>query len=234
MMSILGKKHMNFSRRTDWPRQRNLLTRALEKRQANGQIIHDLTLSNPTDCGIRYPASAILRALARSSGLVYRPDPRGLLSARKAVAAYYEHKAVQVDPAHVILTASTSEAYSVLFTLLCGPGENVLVPAPSYPLFEFIAQLGWVELRPYRLSYDHEWQVDIGSIISGLGENTRAIVLIHPHNPRVSFSRAHSSKRSPRWRANTIVHSSWTRFLPSMGTGRIPHVFSPLRAPGRL
>jgi len=176
-----------FSSRTDWHRQPNRLSQLLGERRKNGKPIYDLTISNPTEAGIEYPSEDILDALAQPQSLRYNPNPQGLLSAREAVAGYYEAKQIDVPPSNIILTASTSEAYSHLFTLLCEEGDNVLVPTPSYPLFEFLAQLNHVSIQHYHLRYDGEWLVDIESVKRAITPSTKAIVVINPHNPTGMF-----------------------------------------------
>jgi alanine-synthesizing transaminase len=181
-----------FSNRTDWKLTRNRLTEAIEEAKATGDRILDLTVSNPTRVGLQYDESQILQALASRRSLDYDPQPKGLSSARAAVAAYYqdEHEAA-VDPERVILTTSTSEGYSFVFRLLCNPGDEILVPKPSYPLFEFLADLQDVRLIPYPLLYDHGWQIDFHSLEKAIGDRTRGVVVVHPNNPTGSFVYAH-------------------------------------------
>jgi hypothetical protein len=147
----------------------------------------DLTLSNPTRASIPYDGDAILSALARPGALVYEPAPFGLASAREAVAQDLSAHGPRVDPARVVLTASTSEAYAFLFKLLCDPGDEVLVPRPSYPLFEHLARLESVEAVPYRLAYDGAWHVDLPSVRAAISERTRAVVTVSPNNPTGSY-----------------------------------------------
>ncbi len=181
---------MPFSSRTDWSLTRNRLTEAVEEAHARGQEIIDLTLSNPTRAGFAHDPS-ILQGLARPECLDYDPQPKGLLQAREAVARYYrDDHGVTVDPERIILTASTSEAYSYIFRLLCNPGDEVLVPKPSYPLFDFLAGLQDVKLVPYPLLYDHGWQIDFPTLERALTPRTRGIVLVHPNNPTGSFVQA--------------------------------------------
>jgi aspartate/methionine/tyrosine aminotransferase len=139
----------------------------------------DLTASNPTRAGFTYDVT-LLRALSNPVALDYDPDPRGLLSARQAVADYYSGA---IQPEQVLLTVSTSEAYSFLFRLLCDPGDEVLIAQPSYPLFDFLADLNDIHLRPFPLVYDHGWQLDPEALRQTITERTRAIVLVHPNNP---------------------------------------------------
>jgi len=150
-----------------------------------GDISYDLTLSNPTACGFAYPPD-LLAGLAGPSAFDYRPDPRGPRSARQAVAAEYRRWAVEVDADRVVLTASTSEAYSFLFKLLCDPGDAVLVPAPSYPLFDHLARLDAVETLTYDLESEAGWRFDF-SHLENAPERVRAVVVVHPNNPTGSF-----------------------------------------------
>ena len=129
----------------------------------------------------------MLSALADPHGLAYDPHPKGPRAAREAVCGYYQERGAEVDPEQVILTASTSEGYSFLFRLLCDPGDEVLVPAPSYPLFEFLAAIQDVKLVSYPLLYDHGWQVDLHGLSEALTPRTRAILVVHPNNPTGSF-----------------------------------------------
>src|SRR5690242_18288077 len=144
-----------FSERTRWNRQENELTLTLQ-RLRSCQTVLDLTRSNPTECGFAYDQEGIRKALVLSEVLRYRPEARGLLAAREAVTAYYHNQHGEVvAPADLLLTASTSEAYSFLFRLLCNAGDEVLIPAPGYPLFDFLADLCDVKLVRFPLVYDH-------------------------------------------------------------------------------
>src|SRR5579872_5038464 len=182
-----------FASRTNWQLDTNRLTRALEELRRSGREILDLTASNPTTCGIAYPEREILAALADSRALVYRPESKGLLEARQAVAEYYAGRAgfsgplAPVDPEHILLASGTSEAYSHIFRLLCEPGDEVLAPAPSYPLFEFLADLADIRLIPYPLFYDHGWQIDLASLRAAFTPRSRAVLLVHPNNPTGSL-----------------------------------------------
>ncbi len=170
-----------FSRRTDWNLAPNRLT--LAHQELSGKKLIDLTISNPTRAEIKYDEAAILGALSNPKALDYDPQPTGLRSAREAVARYY----TSIDPESLILTTSTSEGYSFVFRLLCNPGDEILVPKPSYPLFDFLAELQDVKLVPYSLIYDHGWQIDFHSLESVLSAKSRAIVLVHPNNPTGSY-----------------------------------------------
>jgi alanine-synthesizing transaminase len=175
-----------FASRTGWALEPNRFSAALQRQRAKGREVLDLIESNPTRCGFTYDPS-LLSALPDPRGLVYDPHPKGLLLAREAVCSYYEQRGERVDPEQVILTASTSEGYSFLFRLLCDPGDEVLVPAPSYPLFEFLAAIQDVKLVPYSLIYDHGWQIDLHGLAEALSPRTRAILVVHPNNPTGSF-----------------------------------------------
>lgn len=179
-----------FSSRFKWNLQTNRLSLLLDEKRRQGVKIFDLTESNPTAAGLDYPAEEILQALAQPAALRYEPNPRGLLIARQAVAEYYQQRGEKVDPDHIHLTVSTSEAYMFLFKLLTDNGQNVLVPQPSYPLFEFLAGFEGVELAPYRLVYHEEkeeWRIDFDSVTATINSQTRAIMLVNPNNPTGSF-----------------------------------------------
>lgn len=179
-----------FSNRTNWKLEENAYTRALRRHRERAKPILDLTVSNPTTCGLRYDGSAILSALSAPETLRYDPEPKGLLKAREAVVEYYREKnpRVPLDPERVMLTTGTSEAYSFLFRLLCEPGDEVVVAQPSYPLFEFLAAIEDVKLRPFRLLYDHGWQIDFAALTEAISSRTRAIMLVHPNNPTGHFT----------------------------------------------
>ncbi len=172
---------LTFSNRTSWQRQQNRLTELLEARKAEGLPVYDLTVTNPTECGFVYPD--ITNELANPASLTYQPETKGLLSARQAVAKYYSSNNIIVHTEHIFLTASTSEAYSSIFKLLCNAGDTVLVPQPSYPLFEYLAQVNDVQLEYYHVVYESGWHIDIESIRQAITPTTKAIILIHPHNP---------------------------------------------------
>ncbi len=171
----------------------NRLTQAIAALRARGEAIVDLTESNPTKVDLPYPAD-LLAALADPRALRYEPHPLGLVSARAAVAADQARRGVTVDPAHVVLTASTSEAYTWLFKLLCNPGECVLVPRPSYPLFEHLTRLEGVRAEPYDLEYHGRWEIDCESLAQAPAD-TRAVVVVSPNNPTGSYVSAHEMAR---------------------------------------
>ena len=178
-----------FSDRTNWKLAQNRFTQALEEVRAAGAKILDLTVSNPTRAGLKYDSDAILGALTSARALDYDPQSKGLRAAREAVAEYYgsEHGIRGLDPEQIILTTSTSEGYSFVFRLLCNAGDELLVPKPSYPLFEFLADLQDVRLVPYPMIYDHGWQMDFPSLERAVTERTRGVVVVHPNNPTGSF-----------------------------------------------
>lgn len=180
-----------FARRAGWSLEPNRLSRAIEERRQKGLEILDLTESNPTRCGFDYDAR-ILEALADPRSLTYEPDPRGLLTARHAVAGYYAERGARVEPEQIFLTTSTSEAYSFVFRLLADPGDAVLVPSPSYPLFDFLVRLNDLELTAYPLEYDHGWRMNVAALRGRLetAARARAVLLVHPNNPTGSFVRA--------------------------------------------
>ncbi|NOT46101.1 MAG: aminotransferase class I/II-fold pyridoxal phosphate-dependent enzyme [Acidobacteria bacterium] len=163
----------------------NALTRAVARVRAHGTPVIDLTGSNPTTAGLAYPES-FLSGLSDPRALAYEPFPLGLPDARAAVAADQARRGVTVDPAHVVLTASTSEAYSYLFKLLCNPGDAVLGPRPSYPLFEHLTRLEGVRLEPYDLQYHGRWEVDPDRLARP-GDRVRAVLAVAPNNPTGSF-----------------------------------------------
>lgn len=178
-----------FSHRTNWRLSPNALTRALKEARASEQKILDLTVSNPTEAGVRPDPEIVLAALVNPEAMHYDPQPRGLLEARQAVCRYYResHEIFDLDPERLILTTSTSEAYSYVFRLLCNPGDEILVPKPSYPLFEFLADLADVNLVPYPLLYDHGWQIDFDSLYKAATAQSRAVIVVHPNNPTGSY-----------------------------------------------
>jgi alanine-synthesizing transaminase len=172
-----------FSQRLRWSEPANRLSLALAAKRNAGVAILDLTESNPTRAGLSYPPG-LLSPLADPQGLLYQPTARGLPAALAAVADYYKG-AIPLD--RMLLTASTSEAYSFLFQLLANPGDEVLSPRPSYPLFEFLAGLSSVNIRQYPLRYDGAWHIDFPALEAAVTEKTRAIVVVNPNNPTGSF-----------------------------------------------
>jgi aspartate/methionine/tyrosine aminotransferase len=181
-------KQMRFSERTNWNTDESELGRAHRLRLASGKPIADLTASNPTRCGFAYDP-ALLAALADPNALDYDPQPRGLLSAREAVCGYYAGHGVSLTPEQIVLTTSTSEAYSFLFRLLGDPGSEILVAQPGYPLFDYLAVLDDVKLKATALLYDHGWQIDAEGFRQAVTPQTRAIMLVHPNNPTGHFTK---------------------------------------------
>ncbi|MBF0511332.1 MAG: pyridoxal phosphate-dependent aminotransferase [Candidatus Omnitrophica bacterium] len=175
-----------FARRTNWQNETNALNKAVETLKAQGASILDLTVSNPTECGFFYPAN-LLSVLSSSDNLRYDPDACGIKEAREVVFNYYAKPKVKGSIDDIVLTASTSEAYSFLMRLLINPGEKVLVPAPSYPLFQFLLEINDVNFAQYPLVYDGEWRMDIQALESLVDEKTRAIILVNPNNPTGSY-----------------------------------------------
>ncbi|MFN0123859.1 MAG: pyridoxal phosphate-dependent aminotransferase [Blastocatellia bacterium] len=182
---------LNLPRGLPWESGVNPLTKLLTERQGEGRTILDLTGSNPTRAGFVFPRDEILSALPSPAALEYHPEPHGLWSARAAVAAYYHECGAPIRPENVQLTVSTSEAYSWLFKLLAGAGDNVLIPQPGYPLFEYLAVLEHTTTKTYRLEYlhPHGWRVDFDSVLAAIDARTRAIVVVSPGNPTGAFIR---------------------------------------------
>ena len=179
---------MRFSQRTNWETEEIALARAHRLRAAAGLPIADLTASNPTRCGFSYDPG-LLAALTNARALDYNPQPRGLLPAREAVCGYYAAHGVALQPRQIVLTTSTSEAYSFLFRLLCDPGDEIVLNQPSYPLFDFLAELDDVRLKAAALVYDQGWQIDPEGQRRAITPRTRAIVLVHPNNPTGHFTK---------------------------------------------
>ena len=198
-----------FSDRTNWRLTQNQFSQTVEEARARGVRLLDLTASNPTRVGLGYDPEAILGALRSERAMDYDPQAKGLLSARVAVARYYSERSAggneeevagngstgEIDPERIVLTTSTSEGYSFVFRLLCNAGDELLVPKPSYPLFEFLADLQDVKLVPYPLIYDHGWQMDFHSLDRAVSRRTRGVVVVHPNNPTGSY--VHESEIGP-------------------------------------
>lgn len=176
-----------FAQRTKWNLASNRLSEALARHRASGRPLIDLTVSNPTEAGFLYDGESILDALRHPDALQYHPDPQGQPAARRAVAEYYSQRGADVSLEDIVLTTSTSEAYSFVFRMLCDPGDEILVPAPSYPLFDFLADIQDVKLLPYRLFYDHGWQIDFHALKETITARSRAVIVVHPNNPTGHF-----------------------------------------------
>jgi alanine-synthesizing transaminase len=180
---------MTFSNRTNWNTEESGLARAHRLRVATGFRLADLTASNPTRCGFVYDAD-LLASLTDAQALDYDPQPLGLLRAREAVCGYYADHGVTVSADRVVLTTSTSEAYSFLFKLLCNPDDEIVVPQPGYPLFDFLAVLDDVRIKAAPLVYDEGWQIEPEGFRRAITPRTRAMVLVHPNNPTGHFTKA--------------------------------------------
>ena len=178
---------MELSRRTAIDDAPNALSELVARVRREGASLLDLTVGNPTTAGLPYDARAILDALADPRALVYAPDPLGLDSAREAVARDWAERGVAIDASRVALTASTSEAFAVLFKMLCDPGDEVLVPAPSYPLLGFLAAFESVTLTHYPLVHAGRWHVDLEALRAAVTPRTKAIVIVNPNNPTGSY-----------------------------------------------
>jgi alanine-synthesizing transaminase len=182
-----------FTSRTNWPLEPNRFAAAIEEHRRRGSPLLDLTNSNPTTCGFSYPEERLFAALNDRRALRYEPESQGLRAAREAIANYYRGRpgffgmGSSVDPGHIVITSGTSEAYSHIFRLLCEIGDEVLVPAPSYPLFEYLADLADIHAVPYPLIYDQGWQVDFAGLQGALSARSKAVMVVHPNNPTGSF-----------------------------------------------
>jgi alanine-synthesizing transaminase len=193
---VLWSSSEMFSQRTNWKLTPNKYMRTLEEMRSSGTTPIDLTVSNPTECGLKYDSAAILQALQDPRALVYEPEAKGLLAARQAVARYYgEDHGISIEPDAVLLTTSTSEAYSYVFRLLCNAHDEILVPKPSYPLLDFLGDLQDVTLIPYMLHHADGWFIDFDSLVRALTPRTRAIVLVHPNNPTGSYVKCGEMQR---------------------------------------
>ena len=195
VMSILSPRY--FASRTRWDFTENKLSQALARLRKRGKTILDLTQSNPTDCDIEYPPG-LLKVLADAQNLRYQPSAQGLLKARQAIAREYQKQGAKVNPQDILLTASTSEAYSFVLRLLVNPGERVLFPSPSYPLLDHLAQINDVQVDRYALRYDGSWYTDMKSVERAVTKDTRAMVVIHPNNPTGSYLKWEEWKKLKR------------------------------------
>ena len=195
-------RSMQFSARTGWDTAETEWAKALASRRAGSLPFYDLTIANPTQCGFHYDEH-LLNALNQPAAAHYEPLPFGCIPPREAVCDYYrDHAAAlshrekpDIAAKQIILTTSTSEAYSFLFRLLCDPGDEVLIAQPSYPLFDFLATLDDVTLVSYPLFYDHGWHLDLHGLRMKIGPATRAIVVVHPNNPTGHFT-SNADRRS--------------------------------------
>jgi alanine-synthesizing transaminase len=221
----MGREGVRFSGRTAWDVAETRLARVLRERRESGLELLDLTASNPTRCGFRYDEAGILAALGDREALVYDPEPRGMLRAREAVCRYYAERGAVVDPERIFLTTSTSEAYSWVFRLLCDAGDEVLIAQPSYPLFDFLAQIEDVRLVPYPLVYDHGWQIDLAGLRARVTERTRAIALVHPNNPTGHWTRERRELEAvcAEWGLSLVVDEVFLDSFAGGGTPLRPH-----------
>lgn len=185
-----------FASRTNWDLAANRYSETLARLRASGRELLDLTVSNPTDCGLPYQAD-LLKSFTAPGAMTYQPEAKGLRGAREAVTRYYAElpSPVAIDPDDIFLTTSTSEAYSFVMRLLCEPGDEIMVPHPGYPLFDFLAGINDVKRRPYSLLYDHGWHADIHSLRQTLSPRTKAIAVVHPNNPTGSFVKRDEAKQ---------------------------------------
>ncbi len=224
---------MRFSQRTNWNTAESDLAAAHRERLAAGLPVADLTASNPTRCGFDYGAD-FLAPLGDKRALDYDPQPLGLREAREAVCAYYADHGAALAPEQVALTTSTSEAYSYLFRLLCDPGNEIVVPQPGYPLFDFLAVLDDVRLRPASLVYDHGWQIDPEGFRQAIGlpgeSKARAIVLVHPNNPTGHFTKpweaAELAELCREFELSLIVDEVFLDYALPLGSGTKPASFA--------
>jgi alanine-synthesizing transaminase len=184
-----------FSHRTAWSLEPNPLSEALADRLSSGKPVIDLTESNPTKCGFYFAAERILEALSDPAGLHYDPVPQGLLPARSTVVGYYRARNCAINVNDIFLTTSTSEAYSFLFRALCNPGDEVLIPQPGYPLFNFLADIQDVATIRYPLIYDYGWQIDFHALQRAITPRTRAIIVVNANNPTGHFCKADDMHR---------------------------------------
>jgi alanine-synthesizing transaminase len=190
-----------FASRTNWNLQPNRFAKALEEHRRSGKPLFDLTNSNPTTCGFSYPEERLFTALQDRRMLRYDPESQGAHQAREAIEEYYRSRPgffgarTRVDPSRIVLTSSTSEAYNYVFRLLCDVGDQVLVPAPSYPLFEYLADLADIRPVPYPLIYDQGWQIDFTGLSASLTTRSKAIMVVHPNNPTGSFVKRQEAQK---------------------------------------
>ncbi|UCD80409.1 MAG: pyridoxal phosphate-dependent aminotransferase [Desulfobacterales bacterium] len=178
-----------FSDRFNWDLSPNALSLILLDKKSRGEPILDLTQSNPTQAGLEYKADDILAALAQAETMTYEPDPRGLLKARRAIARYYLELGEPIHSEAVFLTASTSEAYSMIFKLLGNPGDEILIPRPGYPLISYLARFESLQPFSYPLRYNEVagWSIDLDVLQALITPRCRAIVVVNPNNPTGNY-----------------------------------------------
>lgn len=184
-----------FSERLAWSTPPNAYSLLLAEKRRSGSPLLDLTSANPTEALSDYPHHEIAQALGAITTFRYEPDPLGSKLARQTVACWYGEQGIPVVAENIALTASTSEAYAILFKLFCDPGDEVLVPSPSYPLFEYLARGEAVKTVPYHLSYDGGWFIDFESVERAISAKSKAFVVVNPNNPTGSFLKAREVTR---------------------------------------
>src|SRR3989449_3008216 len=188
-----------FADRTNWNLDTNRLSQALARHRAIRRPLLDLTASNPTECGFDYDRPAIMRALSDADAPDYKPDPKGLETARQAVAAYYAARSNEVSIENIFLTISTSEAYSFVFRMLCNPSDELLIPTPSYPLFEFLADIQDVKLMRYPLVYDYHWQIDFHALEQAIDRKSTRLNSSHGYISYAVFCLKKKKVRERVW-----------------------------------
>jgi aspartate/methionine/tyrosine aminotransferase len=176
-----------FSNRLNFSLETNQLTRLREEMTKQGKRILDLTRSNPTEVGLSYSGHPLSQFLDFQGRLTYHPDPKGIIKAREAIAQHYRDREINISAEDICLTSSTSEAYSYLFKLLADPGDQILIPQPSYPLFDYLARFDSVRPVPYPLYFSDSWQLDLESLVEKITPKTRAVLVVHPNNPTGHF-----------------------------------------------
>jgi aspartate/methionine/tyrosine aminotransferase len=176
-----------YSQRLPWSFVQNPFSKLIDESRRRGRSLIDLTVSNPTTALAGYPHASIAKAYEQIRDFGYRPDPLGRFESRVAVSEYYARRNVSISPEQIFLTASTSEAYSLLFKLFSNPGDEILAPVPSYPLFEYLAALESVVVVPYRLLYDGNWFTHLADLRQRISSRTRAVIMVNPNNPTGSF-----------------------------------------------
>lgn len=176
-----------FAKRTSWDIKVNKITQLLNELKSNQVQVIDLTVSNPTLVELNYPVDDILDALVSAGNIKYEPDPKGLIQARISICKYYEGIGINLNPDQIIITSGSSEAYNFIFRLVTEPGDEILVPTPSYPLLQHLADINDIRINYYRLNYDGEWHIDLDTLRKSISERTRIIVCINPNNPTGSY-----------------------------------------------
>ena len=178
-----------FSKRFNYDIEDNKLSSLLKKKKSEGNIVLDLTESNPTSADFIYDETYILKSISQPDSLKYIPNPKGIQTAREAISHYYKEKNINVNTDNIFLTSSTSEAYSFIFKLLTDPYDEILIPRPGYPLFSFIAEMESANIQYYNLQYSKEgfWGIDFESLKTGITKKTKAIVCVNPNNPTGNF-----------------------------------------------